>query len=71
MLVIGLTAFIGLALVTFFAAMFITFGAEGSGREPLLPLSDESARVIRTAKKTRENSEPENHGASPAGKHPL
>jgi len=44
MLVIALTAFVGLALVTFFIVMFVCYAAHGGGieHEALLPLEDET-----------------------------
>ena len=41
MFVIGLTALVGLALVAFFVTMFVHLGCKSTGREALLPLSDE------------------------------
>jgi len=47
MIVIALTAFVGLALVTFFLLMFIRYAASGGGveHEALLPLEDETPAV--------------------------
>jgi len=44
MIVIALTAFVGLALVTFFLVMFVRYAASGGGleHEALLPLEDET-----------------------------
>jgi hypothetical protein len=43
MLVIGLTAFVGLALVTFFVVLFVCYAASGGSieHEALLPLEEE------------------------------
>ena len=43
MIVIALTTFVGLALVTFFIVMFVCLGANGGGieHEALLPLDED------------------------------
>jgi hypothetical protein len=43
MVVIALTTFVGLALVTFFSVLFVCYAAGGAGleHEALLPLEDE------------------------------
>jgi hypothetical protein len=48
MVVIGLTAFVGLALVTFFIVLFVCYAAGGGGieHEALLPLDDETPSVV-------------------------
>ena len=45
MVVIALTAFVGLALVTFFVILFVCYAAAGGSadHEALLPLEDESS----------------------------
>jgi hypothetical protein len=50
MIVIALTAFVGLALVTFFIVLFISYAASGGGieHEALLPLEDETPAIIVT-----------------------
>lgn len=48
MVVIALTAFVGLALVTFFILLFVTYAASGGGieHEALLPLEDETPATV-------------------------
>jgi hypothetical protein len=48
MIVLALTAFVGLALVTFFLVLFISYAASGGGaeHEALLPLEDETPAPI-------------------------
>jgi hypothetical protein len=50
MVVIALTAFVGLALVTLFIFLFVCYAASGGGieHEALLPLEDETPVVIAT-----------------------
>ncbi|HEX4086851.1 MAG TPA: hypothetical protein VHY22_18195 [Chthoniobacteraceae bacterium] len=49
MIVIGLTTFVGLALVSFFVLLFICLAAKGDGpdHEALLPFEDEQPRPAR------------------------
>jgi hypothetical protein len=50
MVVIALTAFVGLALVTFFLVLFVGYAARGGGmeHEALLPLEEETpASIVR------------------------
>ncbi len=48
MVVIALTAFVGLALVTFFIVLFISYAVSGGGieHEALLPLEDETPATV-------------------------
>jgi hypothetical protein len=47
MMVIALTTIVGLALVTFFVTMFVCQAANGGGdHEALLPLQEETSRVV-------------------------
>jgi len=48
MIVLALTAFVGLALVTFFIVLFVCYAAGGAGvdHEALLPLEDEIASIV-------------------------
>jgi hypothetical protein len=50
MVVIALTAFVGLALVTFFIVLFVCYAAGGGGieHEALLPLEDEIPAIRAT-----------------------
>jgi len=51
MVVLALTAFVGLALVTFFIVLFVCFAAGGGGieHEALLPLEDEVPAIPAAA----------------------
>ena len=55
MLVIALTAFVGLALVTFFLVLFVCYAASGGGieHEALLPLEEEVPVPVRVVHNQR------------------
>ncbi|GEM_PF-3624648 len=49
MVVIALTSFVGLALVTFFVVCFVCYMSSNTGgidHEALLPLEEESSRTV-------------------------